>query len=41
MAFARVMRVRLGGLALSTPVTLLAVPGLYAAIRGRKKVTVA
>ena len=26
----------IGGLALSTPVTLLAVPGLYAAIKGRK-----
>jgi len=25
----------IGGLALSTPVTLLAVPGLYAAIKGR------
>ena len=27
----------IGGLALSTPVTLLAVPGLYAAIKGRKR----
>jgi multidrug efflux pump subunit AcrB len=26
----------IGGLALSTPVTLLAVPGLYAAIKGRR-----
>ena len=39
MAYARLMRVHFGGLALSTPVTLLAVPGLYAAIKGRRKVT--
>jgi hypothetical protein len=26
----------IGGLALSTPVTLLAIPGLYAAVEGRR-----
>jgi multidrug efflux pump subunit AcrB len=28
-----------GGLALSTPVTLLAIPGLYAAVRGHRSRT--